>query len=176
MIITLLISVLNLDIIDFKFIDIKSLKNIAEYQFSLLKCVCTLSNLETLDIYLRIIKKGKIKESLFCYWYLLYEEQASNFSKKDIFSSIVNKASISDIYSEKYKNSVFLEIENNTSDILKFGTEVHFIDFVKYIEYNKTQKPELKNWLNYIDKSSSDFLMIGLVSNKSANNNIISII
>ena len=77
---------------------------------------------------------------------------------------------------ERYKNSVFLEMKNNNTNILKYGTEIHFIDFIKYIEKHKRKDNNLKDWLQYIDKNNEDIFMIGIVLNKDMGRSNIKII
>ena len=45
----------------------------------------------------------------------------------------LNKVLISELTKKKYYQSVFLEIENNKGNILETGTEINFIDILKYI-------------------------------------------
>ena len=53
---------------------------------------------------------------------------------------------------ERYKNSVFLEIKDNPLDILKHGTEVHFIDLIKYIEKHKLCADYIfANWKEFLE-------------------------
>ena len=176
MIIDLITEVLGLKATSVKFEDIKEFDTISEYAFSMVKTTCDLNMEEEVDIYFKVIKKDKIKESLFCYWCLLYEEELKG-SKIDInMETIINKVTISEVGMERYKNSVFLEIEDNSADILKYGTEVHFIDFVRYIKNNKTENNKLGDWLKYIDKNSEDILMVGIVLNKDIGRSNIQIV
>ena len=68
---------------------------------------------------------------------------------------------------ERYKKSVFLEIKDNTSKILENGTEVHFIDFIKYINNYKGDDNSLEKWNKYLSEESEDILMMGVVLNKN---------
>lgn len=169
-------TVLGLKIEKIKFQGVKKFETISEYEFSLIKASCDLKIEDTVDIYFKIIKKDKIKESLFCYWCLLYEEHLKNAKEKLNMSSIINNVVISEIGMERYKNSVFLEIKDNDIDILKYGTEIHFIDFIKYIGKHKSKENNLAEWIKYIDKDSEDILMIGVVLNKDIGRSNIKIV
>lgn len=162
----LISNVLGLKVKDTKFDSIKKFETVSEYKFSLVKAICNLEMEDNVEIYLKVIKKDRIKESLFCYWCLLYEEKFQESEYALNMSTIINNVMITEVGMERYKNSVFLEIKDNHLDILEHGTEVHFIDFIKYIEKHKTKDNNLAEWLKYIDKDSEDILMMGVVLNK----------
>lgn len=141
------------------------MNNILDYGFSMLKLKVTVEyekKQEELLIYAKLIKKNKIKESIFCYWTLLYEEQINNNSNLEK-NNLNNKISISEIKrKQQYKKSVLLNIENNNTDILKNGTKIHLVELENYIksyqdliEYNKWSK-SLKDINEYV-------LFIGIV-------------
>ena len=159
-------SVLGLKINKIEYECIKKFETISEYEFSLVKTKCYLEMEECVDIYFKVIKNDKIKESLFCYWCLLFEEKLKE-NKQDInMTTIINNVIISEVGMERYKNSVFLEIKDNTTGILENGTEVHFIDFIKYINNYKGDDNSLEKWNKYLDKENKDILMSGVVLNK----------
>lgn len=176
MIINLISKVLEFKIEDVNFKGIQKFENISEYEFSAIKTVCELENSEPIDVYFKIIKKDKIKESIFCYWCLLYEQELQEKKDKLTMSAIINKVQISEIGMKRYKNSVFLQIQNNKSDILKYGTEIHFIDLKKYIENNKNDENKLEEWLKYMGEENEDILMIGVVLNKNIGRSNIEIV
>ena len=63
------------------------LKNISEYEFEVIKTKAKLNDGNELEIYFKPIKNSRIKESIFCYWCLIYEEEL--FDKKiKIFNRI----------------------------------------------------------------------------------------
>lgn len=159
-------NVLGLKIEKIEFDSIKKFDTISEYEFSLVKANCNLGMEDTVDIYFRIIKNDKIKESLFCYWCLLYEEKLKETNQDINMKTIINNVIISEVGMERYKNSVFLEIKDNASGILENGTEIHFIDFIKYINNYKGDENSLEKWNKYLDRDSEDILMMGVVLNK----------
>ena len=162
----LISNVLGLKVEKLEFDSIKKFETISEYEFSLVKTKCNLGMEDSVDIYFKIIKKDKIKESLFCYWCLLYEEKMKEIKQNFNMTTIINNVIISDVGMERYKNSVFLEIKDNTSGILENGTEIHFIDFIKYINNHKGDDNNLEKWNKYLSEDSEDILMMGVVLNK----------
>ena len=48
------------------------LKNISEYEFEVIKTKAKLNDGNELEIYFKPIKNSRIKESIFCYWCLIY--------------------------------------------------------------------------------------------------------
>ena len=132
----LLSKVLNLNIQELKFENIVKLDNISDYKFDISKFTATVEKnckIGDINIYAKIIRYDKIKESIFCYWSLIYQEQFKNKSDVEI-ENITKKVSIEELeLEEEHKKSVFLEIKNNNFGILKYGTEIHFLEFKDYI-------------------------------------------
>lgn len=170
-------EILGLEVKSVKFDSIKKFENISEYQFSTIKTICQLQDENKLDVFFKLIRKNKIKESIFCYWCLLYEDALNKQKEELTMATLINKVVISEIGMERYKNSVFLEIKDNKTDILKHGTEVHLVDFIKYIKLHQNErKNELKRWLDYIEEDSEDILMLGIVLNKDLGRSNIKIV
>lgn len=142
------------------------LDNISEYEFELLKVKAILSSNEKIEMYLRMVKKSKIKESIFCYWCSIYEEELVKTKECDNIDIILNKVLISELSKKKYQQSIFLEIENNKTQILETGTEVNFLEIVNYINEYKNEKNKYEKLLNYFDKESDDVLLIGIKMRK----------
>ena len=159
-------KVLDLKVEKLEFDSIKKFETISEYEFSLVKTNCNYGMEDDIDIYFKIIKKDKIKESLFCYWCLLYEEKLKEMKEELNMATIINNVIISEVGMERFKNSVFLEIKDNVSDILENGTEIHFIDFIKYINLHKGDDNSLEKWNKYLSEDCEDILMMGVVLNK----------
>ena len=172
----LVTEVLGLRSKSIKYKTIKKFDTISEYEFNMVKATCDLEMENEIDLYFKFVKKDKIKESVFCYWCLLYEEALEKNNEKISMATIINKVMITEVGMERYKNSVFLEMKENETDILKHGTEVHFIDFEKYIENHKNNSNSLEDWNKYIDKESEDILMIGVVLNEEIGRSNIKII
>ena len=152
-------NVLNLEIKEIKYDKNIQLSNISEYEFELVKVKAILKNDDEFEMYLKVIKNSKIKESIFCYWCTIYEEEL--FKTKEI-ENMVNKVLISDLTKTKYQKRVFLTIENNTTQILQTGTEINFIDISEYIEENKTEKNQFEKLYKYFNKQKDEVLLVGI--------------
>ena len=156
----ILSDVLKLDIIEIEYDKNIKLNDISEYEFELAKVKIKLSTNDEIEGYLKMIKKTRIKESIFCYWCSIYEEELRKIGEQS--ETIINKVLISELCKKKYQQSIFLEIENNRTQILETGTEVNFLEIVNYINEYKNKNNKYENLLNYFDENSDDVLMIGL--------------
>lgn len=156
-------NILSLEIKEIKYDKNIQLSNISEYEFELVKVKVILQSDEEMEMYLKMIKNSKIKESIFCYWCTIYEEEL--FQTKEI-ENMVNKVLISELEKTKYKSKVFLMIENNKTQILETGTEVNFIDIVSYIEEMKNEKTQFEKIYKYINKEEEDVLLVGIKMKK----------
>lgn len=163
---------LHLGIDSIKYNENIQLENISEYEFELVKVKANLENNKEVEIYLKMIKNTKIKESIFCYWCSIYEEELVKTKEMKNVDTIINKVLISELNQNKYQQRIFLEIENNKTSILKTGTEVNFIDIMKYIEDNKDEKNKFQELYKYFDKESEDVLLVGIKENNTQVSNI----
>ena len=160
----LLSNVLNFEIKNIKYDKNIQLSDISEYEFELVKAIITLET-EEIEIYLRVVKNSKIKESIFCYWCSIYEEE---MQKLQIKENIINKVLISELTKTKYKQSIFLEIENNKVPILETGTEVIFFEIDKYINEYKNDINKYQELNKYFkENAEDDVLLIGIKTNKN---------
>lgn len=153
----LLKDLIKLNVKNLKINGVKKLNNISEYEFSLVKAKLELENNNKLDLYFQFIENNKIKESIFCYWSLLYDEECKR-NKTEIDS----KAIITELEVKEEKSSILLEIENSNSEILKYGTIVYFINFIKYLESNNM----CENIINYLENNKTT-LLVGIKLNNS---------
>ena len=120
------------------------LKNMSEYNFEVFKLKVVLQSKKEIEMYLKLVKKTKIKESVFCYWCLLYEEEILNNQKEMKSNNYTNKVLISELEKKKYYQSIFLRIDNNISKLIENGTEINFVDVKKYIIEKKLEKEYLE--------------------------------
>ena len=120
------------------------LKNMSEYNFEVFKLKVVLQSKEEIEMYLKLVKKTKIKESVFCYWCLLYEEEILNNQKDIKPNNYTNKVLISELEKKRYYQSIFLKIDNNISKLIESGTEINFVDVKKYIIEKKLEKEYLE--------------------------------
>lgn len=133
----------------------------------MVKIKATLENEDEVEIYLKMIKRSRIKESIFCYWCSIYEEELDKI--KENKETTLNKVLISELNKKKYMQSIFLEIENNRTQILETGTEINFLEIINYINEQKNEKNRYEEILQYFDKESNDVLLIGIKMKKEKN-------
>lgn len=155
-------KVLHLGIKEIKYDKNIKLNNISEYEFELIKVKATLTTEEEIEMYLKMIKNSRIKESIFCYWCSIYEEELFKAKENENMEVFLNKVLISELNKKKYQQSIFLEIENNKTQILETGTEVNFIEIANYINEYKNEKNKYEKLFQYFDKNSDDVLLIGI--------------
>ncbi len=157
---------LNIQAIEFE--DLKNMNVSSGYDFSVIKLKATIEKQlhnET-EIYIKMIRKDRIKESIFCYWSLVYEENFKNYEESE-FTSVINKVKITETESNDYKHSVLLEIKGNKWGILEYGSTIHLVKLEKYLNDKTIKKSKLINeWKKYVEEGNEDVLFIGVV-NKS---------
>ena len=153
-------DILDLNIKEIKYDKNISLSNMSEYEFELVKVKVILESNDEVEMYLKMIKNSKIKESIFCYWCTIYEEELLKTENEE--DVIINKVAISDLTKDKYQKRVFLTIENNRTPILETGTEVSFIEIRDYIEDHREKNTELEKLYKYFEKESNDVLLVGI--------------
>lgn len=167
----LLKELTKLTITDFQFESLKNMGDLSGYDFSIIKLTVFLENVNSednketkTDVYIKMIRKDKIKESIFCYWSLLYEEKFKDYEESE-FTSVVSKVRITETESEKYKHSVLLEIKENKWGILEYGSNIHLVKLAQYLNDKTITKPELlTKWKKYIEEDNQDVLFIGIVN------------
>lgn len=157
-------NILHLGIKEIKYDKNIQLSNISEYEFELVKTKIILEENEEVEMYLKMIKNSKIKESIFCYWCTIYEEEL--FKAKEI-ENMVNKVLISELNKTKYQKRVFLTIENNKTQILETGSEVNFIEIANYIEEMKNEKNQFEKMYKYFEQGGDDVLLVGIKMKRS---------
>ena len=165
MTVDLLKDLTKLNIKDFEFEDLKNMGDSTGYDFSTIKLKVDLNDDKTADIYIRMIRKDRIKESIFCYWSLLYDENFKTYEESD-FTSVINKVKITETENETYKHSVLLEIKENKWGILEYGTTIHLVKLERFLKDSTIRKSSLtNNWKKYIEDNNEDVLCIGVVDN-----------
>jgi len=164
--ISILNDVLKLRIKEIKYDKNIQLSNISEYEFELIKIKAILETDEEVEMYLKMIKNTRIKESIFCYWCSIYEEELMKSKELDNVDIFINKVLISDLDKTKYQKRVFLTIENNRTQILETGTEVNFIEIRDYIEEYKNEKNQYEKLYKYFEKTRDDVLLVGIKMNR----------
>lgn len=168
MTIDLLKDLTRLNIADLEFEDLKNMEDSSGYDFSIIKLKAIIENNidknTGMDIYMKMIRKDRIKESIFCYWSLLYDEMFKNYEESE-FTSVINKVRITETESEDYRHSVLLQIKENKWGILEYGSTIHLVKFEKYLNDKTIKKSKLiLEWKKYIENGNQDVLFIGVVN------------
>ncbi len=135
---------------DLKIEGVEYFENIIEYDFSLVKANVIYSNNKKDELYLRIIKGGKIKESIFCYWSFLYEDYIK--TKENLYENTIQKAIITQIKSTENISSLLLTIDSR----LNYCAEIELVELKKYLE--KEEKGE--RWVEKLEIKDNDILFI----------------
>lgn len=159
-------EVLLLDIKEIQYDKNIQLSNISEYEFELVKVKAILESDEEVEMYLKMIKNTRIKESIFCYWCSIYEEELMKAKELEDIDIFINKVLISELNETKYQKRIFLTIEDNKTKILETGTEVNFLEISDYIEEQKNEKNQYERLFKYFDKQSDDVLLVGIKMNR----------
>ena len=157
-------DILDLNIKEIKYDKNISLSNMSEYEFELVKVKVILESNDEVEMYLKMIKNSKIKESIFCYWCTIYEEELLKTENEE--DVIINKVAISDLTKTKFQKRVFLTIENNRKRILESGTEVNFIEMADYINEKQNTRKELGELTQYFREEDEEVLLVGIKMNR----------
>lgn len=153
-IISLFEELLKQDIKDYNYISIEKFNSIIEYDFSLAKVNITFSNGMQKRIYIRMIKGGMIKESIFCYWSLLYEEY-SNCNR----NKVPHKVAITEKLIEENKKNIVLTMDKD----LNYCTEICLVEIKKFLEEKIKENEKLKGLMNYFNNNDKDILFLGII-------------
>lgn len=159
-------DILKLNIKEIKYNKNIQLSNISEYEFELVKVNAILESGEDVEMYLKMIKNTRIKESIFCYWCSIYEEELMKAKESDNIDILINKVLISELDKTKYQKRIFLTIEENKTQILETGTEVNFIEIADYINEQKNEKNQFEKLYEYFEEQSEDVLLVGIKMNR----------
>ena len=159
-------DILKLNIKEIKYNKNIQLSNISEYEFELVKVNAILESGEDVEMYLKMIKNTRIKESIFCYWCSIYEEELMKAKEKNNIDILINKVLISELDKNKYQKRIFLTIEENKTQILETGTEVNFIEIADYINEQKNEKNQFEKLYEYFEEQSEDVLLVGIKMNR----------
>lgn len=159
-------NVLDLGLKEIKYDQNIQLSNISEYEFELVKVKAILETDEEVEMYLKMVKNTRVKESIFCYWCSIYEEELMKAKELEDEDMIINKVLISELDKAKYQKRIFLTIEDNKTPILETGTEVNFIEIIDYIKDKKNEENQYQKLYEYFDEKSNDVLLVGIKMNR----------
>lgn len=146
----LLEKILKNIIIEIRIEGVEHFDSIVEYDFSLIKANIVYSDNKEDELYIRIIKGGKIKESIFCFWSFLYEDYIKN--KNDKFENTVQKALITQIASEENISNILLTIDSK----LNYCAEITLVELKNYFE----KKENGERWVEDLEIKDNDILFI----------------
>ena len=153
---------LNLDLKEIRFNEIERFQSIVEYDFYLINLIGITSTNIKKDIFIKIIKKGKIKESLFCICDLAYEKYFN--STKEILKK-PKKVTIIEEENIKFENKVFLNLFEENFNHKEVNIEINFVEISKILEQTKNKNLLKKGWEKYIEINPKDIIIVG-VKNK----------
>ena len=144
--------ILELKIDKIEFAGREHFNSINEYDFTLIK-LNLFCNDKKIQIYIKMIKGGKIKESIFCFWSLLYEEYLKN--KKEIYEN--KKVIIKQRKNSETDSNIVLTLDQS----LDYCAEINLIKLRKIALKNK----KIERWLNKLQIKSEEILFIGRILN-----------
>lgn len=149
--VNLLKKILKMPINNIEFIKAEQYNKIDEYEFSIILANVFYENGKKEEIYLKMIKGGKIKESIFCFWSLLYEEYLEKH--KDSEKSELKKAIITQVDSEENSSNLILTL----NDKLNYQAEINLVELNQFAKKNK----EYERWVKGLEIENDDILFIG---------------
>ena len=157
-------NITKLNITNFEFEDLKNMEYTTGYDFSAIKLKAYTKEKNEIFLYIKMIRKDRIKESIFCYWNLLYDENFKNYEESE-FTSVINKVRITETENEEYKHSVLLKINENRWGILEYGSTIHLVKLEKYLNNSKIKTSKISSiWKKYLEEENQDVLFIGVVN------------
>lgn len=142
---------------------VKYPKIIKDEIFLILKLRAKIYDYTEIEIYLKIINESQLEKTISYYWILIYEEEFIKKRKIGLNEKFINnKINIQKINEEIFTDTFLIEIENNKTNILKYGALVYITEFNEYlINKNKKLTKEF---------SKENILFIGIKNNKGMNN------
>lgn len=157
-------EIIQIDLKDIIFKGIEKFNSIVEYDFYLAHIIGIAPDNSRQEIFIKRIKKGKIKESLFCICDLFYEKylNENNYLKENLKKS--RKITILENKEENLNQESKVLVNLFEDDLIqeKVNIEISFIEISKIIEQYKNK---LKGWKKYIEIYQNDILIVG-VKNK----------
>ncbi len=144
--------ILKINIVDIEFSEVEHFNSIIEYDFSLFKINLVDDRNNKSEVYLKMTRGGKIKETIFCYWSWLYEEYYKNNEEK--VGGIPKRAVISQRSANDSSSKVILTLNPD----LNYCAEIHFVKLKKFVKNNK----KLERWLDELEINDDDILFIGI--------------
>ena len=151
----LLEEIMHQPIIDIKFLGIENFDSIIEYKFSLFKMILIYKDSRQEQIYIKIIKAGKIKESIFCYWSFIYEEYYKKNKQKS--NNNMHKKTI---ISQNTVNENDINITLKSENVLDYSAEISLVELYNFAEKN-IKNLNTERWLEELEIKDDEILFIG---------------
>lgn len=162
--IDLVSQVLQVDLVELKYDSVEEFNSISEYNFYIIKLIAYDKYKNKNEIFFKVIKKGKIKESLFCIYALAYEKYFENLRSKEHLKKPKRIAILEKKENVKHYNKVIVNLYEDIfkKEKLKTNIEINFIEISKIIKQSKYKNINLKGWDNFIKTNYENILLIGI--------------
>lgn len=141
----------------FHYCGIEKLNKVEEYNFYIIKIIGKTLNNEMQQILFRIIRKGQIRESLFCICALECEHYFIGDSNKQ--NKVIKKISI--VEENINKVSVNLYTNSNSKKNLKIKVDINFIKMSKFMNNEEKKEIDIKGWEKFSKLFEGKILVIG---------------
>ena len=159
-IISFLNEVTNLELKDVIFDGIEKFKTIVEYNFYIINLIGITKYNKKKKIFLKSIKKGKIKESLFCICDLAYEKCFDNKNSKENIKDIKRITILEEKEKKKNIHKVSVNLFQNNSKERQEYIEIYFIEINQFLKINQNKERKEKS----IEMNVKDILILGIKS------------
>lgn len=152
----LLEEIINKKIYDIEYIGLEELNQIPEYKFELLKLNIFAQNDKKYNVFLKLINKYKINETIFCYWYFCEKKYCIDNSNLNRYCN--KKANIIKYKNVLYKKKFNIQLLNKNNKIWR-NTDIHLIELEKYIQNKCRQKQVNSRTISNLD----EILFVGII-------------
>ncbi len=151
-------EMIQIDLQDIIYDGIERFQSIVEYDFFWVRFIGIDEQKHKRKIFLKKIKKGKIRESLFCICDLLYEKYFNKLStSKEELKKTKKITILENKQNSKLSNAV--DVSLFIDDLEQEKIEIEFIEIFKLIEQNEKIG---KGWKKYVELNQNDILVVGI--------------
>ncbi len=152
----------GLNLKDIAFEKIEKLQGIAEYDFYLINLIGLTDNGLKEKIFIKTIKKGKIKESLFCICDLAYEKYFNNNYSKEKLNKQKKISILEENENIKHINKVSVKLFEDNFNKEKANLKIYFVEISKIMEQCKNSKNNWKGMKRYIEINPKNIIIVGV--------------
>lgn len=136
--------------------------------FSIIKLNAKVYDYEDIEIFLKIINKSELQKTISYYWILIYEEESIKEKNKTLSQKLMsNKLELQKIDEDKYTETLIIKIEENDTNVLKYGSLIYITEINKFLTDKKQKKERF-----FEDEK---ILFIGIKNNKGMNDSLIKV-